>query len=1132
VIILSDDFNKNKQQEIDDFLNQFNEITEGLNIKSDDKKEEAISEFLTESEDQPQRMTRSERLKDEKQKKRDSNKLSAVGAGISGKIKSAASGLKNKSVENTTEDGNTEGSPSEAKSDMGGTRRKKKKYKLNIKKIIRNLFILGIVFCLIIGAWVASIIMKLPPINPDNIYSMLSESSVLYDDEENIIATVGSSETRTNVEYSDLPDHLVDAFISIEDKTFETHKGFNIIRIFGAIKDAMFNGGHIGGTSTITQQLARNIYLSSERSMERKIAEAYYTIIIEKELSKELIMEAYLNTINFGFDSYGVQTAAQSYFSKDVNELTLLESAALAALPKAPSDYALIKKLDPENVDPETHVIIHEGDDYTYVYNGDASARRRNQVLANMCEFGYITEEEKEAALAEDLLTHMNPNMRSLNEVSSYFADYVINEVINDYAELHNLKYAEAKEKIYSSGLRIHTTMDSDIQKILDEEFSNNSNFPKVANLSKDRNGNILGGNGKILLYDYNHYFNEDGTFTFADDEYKWLDNGDLMLYGGKRLNFYKTTVQGEIDISIEFKNMYTLEDNVFYSIQGGVILIPQQYKTRDDDGNCIISKELFESESYVNYIQKNENGAPYVTSGYYSLKQKVVQPQSAMVITDFETGQVKAMTGGRNTIGQKLYNRAVNPRQPGSSIKPIAVYGPALQQSYEVLQGGSTPVFETIDNAGNVVPNSYGKFWTAASVIDDAPLLFEGRIWPSNWYEGYKGLHTFRESVQQSVNVNAVKVLQQVGVQYSADFLEKVGVTSVVTSGEINDMNASALALGGMTSGISPLEMCGAYSVFVNEGTYVEPIVYTHVTNKNGETILENIPETEEVLDPGVAFIMTDILRTVVTESFGNKASIPNQPVAGKTGTTNDNYDIWFVGFTPQYTASVWIGNDVNIELSRGSDAACEVWGKVMKRVCASIPTESFPAQPSNVVSVQIDTKSGLIPTELSLLDERGTVRYEYFIAGTEPTETDNVHTYATACSYTGYLATPYCGSTYSRYGVMRPYGADPVVTDIVYEIPHYYCNLHNPDTSLYPTDPYYGMMYDDKLGWVQDPAFVAPEITDPIVTDDPLTMEDIMNGDQGTDQQPDPGIVTNPVTEPDPVIPPSEEQEAPDWL
>ncbi|MBQ9972660.1 MAG: transglycosylase domain-containing protein, partial [Firmicutes bacterium] len=552
---MSDDFNKNKQQEIDDFLNQFNEITEGLNIKSDDKKEEAISEFLTESEDQPQRMTRSERLKDEKQKKRDSNKLSAVGAGISGKIKSAASGLKDKSVERNTNDGNMEGSPSEAKSDMSGKRRKKKKYKLNIKKIIRNLFILGIVFCLIIGAWVASIIMKLPPINPDNIYSMLSESSVLYDDEENIIATVGSSETRTNVEYQDLPDHLVDAFISIEDKTFETHKGFNIIRIFGAIKDAMFNGGHIGGTSTITQQLARNIYLSSERSMERKIAEAYYTIIIEKELSKELIMEAYLNTINFGFDSYGVQTAAQSYFSKDVNELTLIESAALAALPKAPSDYALIKKLDPESVDPETHVIIHEGDDYTYVYNGDASARRRNQVLANMCEFGYITEEEKEAALAEDLLTHMNPNMRSLNEVSSYFADYVINEVINDYAELHNLKYAEAKEKIYSSGLRIHTTMDSDIQKILDEEFSYNSNFPKVANLSKDRNGNLLGGNGKILLYDYNHYFSEDGTFTFADDEYKWLDNGDLMLYGGKRLNFYKTTVQGEIDISIEFKN-------------------------------------------------------------------------------------------------------------------------------------------------------------------------------------------------------------------------------------------------------------------------------------------------------------------------------------------------------------------------------------------------------------------------------------------------------------------------------------------------------------------------------------------------------------------------------------------------
>lgn len=1129
MIILGNDFNKDKEREMSDILTEFDKITEGFTKNEEEIKEAAISDFLNSADESGTRRTRTERLHEEKEKKRSNN----VFSGISDKLRNFAAGAdspEGNDADNTTSDRN-ENTQNTSGTMATKTKRtkKKKKYRLNVKKLIRNIVLLGIVFVLLIGGWVASIIYKLPDINPDNIYAMLSESSVLYDDDGNIIATVGSSETRTNIEYADLPEDLVNAFIAIEDKTFETHKGFNIIRIFGAIKDAMFNGGHIGGTSTITQQLARNIYLSSERSLERKIAEAYYTVIIEKELSKELIMEAYLNTINFGFDSYGVQTAAQSYFSKDVDELTLLECASLAALPKAPTDYALIKKYNPDDVDPEKHVIIHQGDDYTYVYNGEASAGRRWQVLMNMCDQGYITEEERDAALAEDLLTHINPNMRSLNEVSSYFSDYVIEQVISDYAALNRLEYAEAREKIYTSGLRIHTTMDSDIQMILDEEYSKNTNFPTVANLRKDSAGNVISPTGKLLLYSYSNYFDENGTFTLHPDEYTWLENGDLMLYGGKRLNFYKTTVQGNIDISIEFKNMYTIEDGIFYSIQGGAILIPQQYKTRDDDGNAIISADLFTSEEHKGYIQTDENGNLFVTSGYYTLRQKVVQPQSAMVITDYKTGEVKAMTGGRNTSGQKLYNRAVNPRQPGSSIKPIAVYGPALQQSFEIMQGGSTPVFETFDNEGNPVGNSYGKYWTAASIIDDAPLKVEGKIWPSNWYVGYRGLHTMRESIQQSVNVNAVKVLQQVGVEYSADFLKKLGVTSLATSGEVNDLNLSALALGGMTTGISPLEMCGAYSVFINEGTYVEPIVYTHVTNKNGETILENTPHTETVMDEGVAFIMTDMLRTVVTESFGSRAAIPNQPVGGKTGTTNESYDIWFVGFTPQYTASVWIGNDVNLELSRGSDAACEVWGKVMKRVCANLPTESFPAQPENVVSVQIDTKSGLLPSALSTLDDRGTIRYEYFIKGTEPTEADNVHQSITACSYTGYIATPMCSATYARFGTMRPYVVDIEVSDLAYELPHYYCPLHNPDPLSYPIDPAY------MAGEGNGEGTLNPGIIDPTVTDTPPDDADLGENDgeySGDIIDSGEGTTDEPVVIPEHVTPPVEEQEAPDWL
>lgn len=1069
MIFLSDDYRKDKQEEINDFLAQFDEITGALNkndksddtddIKNELSKEEAIAEFLNDTDSRPKRKTRSERLAEEREQMKKDNMLVAAASAITDKASALTEKIKN--FRGSSKSENADGGVSQD-DDMTTKKTKKKKYKLNKKKFVKRIILFLFLICLLIGllgiGYVVKVIAQAPDINPDNIYTMLSESSVLYDQDGNIIATVGSDETRTNIEYSDLPKNLVNAVIAIEDKTFETHNGFNIIRIFGAIKEAIFSGEEISGTSTITQQLARNVYLTEQksvRSIERKIAEAYYSIIIERELSKDLIMEAYLNTIFLGFDSYGVQAAAQSYFSKDVHELDLIECAALASLPKAPDKFALIKKLNPEDVNPEKDIIVYTGDTYTYVYNGEASAARRELTLYNMCEFGFISEDERDAALADDLLSHINPNMRSLQEISSYSSDYAIEQVIADYAEAYNMEYADAKQKVYTSGLQIFTTIDTNMQKIVETEFENNENFPKVSNLKKDKNGNILGKNGKLLLYDYNNFFDENGRFTFAPGEYEWLPNGDLKLFSGNRLNFYKTTVQGEIDISVEFKNLYTIEEDVFYSIQGGVLLIPQQYKTRDDDGNAIIDADFFASEDYKNYIKKDADGNPYITSDYYTLKQKVVQPQSAMTITDYHTGHIKAMVGGRSTTGLQLYNRATNPRQPGSSIKPITVYGAALQQSLEIMQGGSTPAFVTTDNAGNEVGNSYGTYFTAASVIDDAPLMFEGRIWPKNWYTGYRGLYTFRTSVEQSVNVNAVKVLQQVGTTYAANFGEKLGITSILREGDVNDMNASALALGGMTNGISPLEIASAYGAYANGGTYVEPVIYTHVTNKHGEVILENNPRTEEVVDPGVAFIMTDILRSTVTSGLGSGASLSNQPVCGKTGTTTDNYDAWFVGFTPQYTAAVWIGNDVNIELSKGSAAATYVWKTIMSQVVADIPAGSYPSQPSNVISVEIDTKSGLLPSEISALDDRGTIRSEYFIRGTEPTETDNVHQYVEACAYTGYLATPSCPAKYMRFGVMRPYPADPEVGDIAYEAPHYYCPLHNPDPLLYPIQP-----------------------------------------------------------------------------
>jgi len=243
---------------------------------------------------------------------------------------------------------------------------------------------------------------------------------------------------------------------------------------------------------------------------------------------------------------------------------------------------------------------------------------------------------------------------------------------------------------------------------------------------------------------------------------------------------------------------------------------------------------------------------------------------------------------------------------------------------------------------------------WTAASVIDDAPLVLNNKLWPKNWYSGYRGLHTLRRSVEQSVNVNAVKVFNDLGATTSLAFLKKLGVTSVVESGSVNDMNPAALALGGMTNGISPLQMAAGYGTFANQGFYVKPVTYSTVTNKRGEILLENTAAKEQVMDRGVAYIMTDILRTTVTNGIAKAAAIGSHPVAGKTGTTTDNYDAWFVGMTPHYSAALWIGNDINLELSQGSVAAARLWSKIMKQVHSGLPQGSFP-KAENVVSVTV---------------------------------------------------------------------------------------------------------------------------------------------------------------------------------
>lgn len=918
---MSDKYNNNND-DINEFFAQFDRAAE--NHRPSDSYESGVS---------------GEKPASPRRSRSDSGKGSASRSGNGRKSSSPR-----KQNHNTEPSARTGKQRSRAASKKGNSAPKKSGKKFTPLKVA-GLLVLGVVMA--VGIYVGVIFTTAPKVDTDDIYSMLAQRSVMYDANGNEIENLYFSDgNRTVVEYDDIPENMVNAVVAIEDKKFWKHNGFNFIRMVGAIKDSVFGGGQISGTSTVTQQLARNVYLSeikSQRSLNRKISEMYCTIVLEKNLTKEEIMEAYLNTIYLGFNSYGVQAASQAYFSKDVQDLDVLECAALAALPQSPDTYALVKA-DYDNSNTSSLPTIATTETATYLYNGDITKDRRDTVIRNMGSENFISSEEMESALNDDLKNHMKVGVSSSAGMSSYFSDYAVAQLIDDIVSEYGVSEAEAQNMVYTGGLEIYTTLDSSIQAIVEEEFKDNSNFASVSNVRTNSSGDLLSDSGSILLYDYSHYFNDNDEFTLKSGEYSMGDDGSMKILAGKRLNIYETEVNGQPDVSIEFKGMYTKIDGAFYFIESGALSIPQGYKKVDGDGNVIISAQFF--SDYPEFFVKS--GDDYiVSSSNYSLKQKIRQPQAAITIMENATGEIKAMMGGRGATGKQLFNRATSPRQPGSSIKPIAIYGPALQMSYEYEKDNKTMSLDNSDGS------NWGKYITAGSVINDAPLRYNGRTWPKNFYSGYRGQMTFRKALQQSVNVCAVKIYQQIGSDYSASMLGKVGISTIDDEGEVNDLNPAALALGGMSNGISPLELTAAYATFPNGGVYKEPISYTKVLNSKGEVLFEKTAEGEQVYNEGVAWIMTDLLRTVVTQGIAGNASISSQPVGGKTGTTDNNYDIWFSGFTPQYSAALWMGNDVNIEVNAGSSKTAAFWSNIMGRVCQDIPRGSFREKPSNVVSV-----------------------------------------------------------------------------------------------------------------------------------------------------------------------------------
>ena len=683
-----------------------------------------------------------------------------------------------------------------------------KKPKRRSFRLTKGKVLLG-VLCLIVlslaGAFVYAY-QSVPSIDPDasSIYSNIDLSSIIYDAKGKEIDKLYYTEDREIVSIKDIPENTKNAFIAIEDKTFYKHHGLNYKRLVGAVLSKLTGrSDEISGTSTITQQLARNVFLAdikSERTLSRKLREMIYALKIEKAYSKDEILEAYLNTIYLGYGCYGIKAAAYTYFGKEVDELSLSESAALAALPQAPDTYALLK----DDKDENTTYMKKYG-----LYANELASERRDLVLDLMADQGYISSSKAKKA-KKKLADVLHPHIEKKPKELTYFTDYLTKEVANDLAGKYSMSPEKAEQLIHTGGLRIYSTIDQDIQNAINTEFSDDWNFP---------------------------------------------------------------------------------------------------------------------------YSEET--------------------PQAAMVVTEVGTGRIRAMVGGRNTSGQMLFNRATSPRQPGSSIKPLAVYSAALQKSEDYAKRGMTFPFVDygFDRQGVY---RWGNYITAGSTVIDERMFVDGELWPLNFSRNFSGYRTFRTALQQSINTCAVKIQLQVGADYSMEMLRKYGISTIAddASQPTNDYNPAALALGAMTYGATPLDMAIAYGTFPNGGIRNNPAAYTKVTDSKGKVLLEKEPEETRVLDEGVAFIMRDCLESVVSRGIAFNASIYGTQVGGKTGTTNDNYDYWFVGFTPKYSAALWIGTDHNTVMSGNSGIAALLWSRIMSRV-PDITEGEYPPQPDDVVSV-----------------------------------------------------------------------------------------------------------------------------------------------------------------------------------
>ena len=738
------------------------------------------------------------------------------------------------------------------------------------KAFLLCIVLVGIVAVIGVGIFAKRIIDNAPEVTPEDVKPQGYTTFVYADDGETEIERfVASGANRVYKSIDEIPVDLQHAFVAIEDERFYEHKGIDIKGLARAAVSTL--SGDMQGASTLTQQLIKNNifpnFVNEETfydKVERKIQEQFLALQIEKQMSKDEILEAYMNTINLGQNCLGVQSAAKRYFNKDVSELTLSECAVIAGITQSPG-----------NLNPVT--------------NPEKNAKRRDKVLKDMLDQGYITQEQYDEAKADDVYARIqtvNNNTEDSKTAYSYFVDALSEQVMKDLQEQLGYTETQAYNALYSGGLSIYSTQNLAMQKICDEEMNDDDNYPGLKEYGLD-----------YAL-----------TVTRADGTVENYSSGHIKKYA---------------------KEQHGKTQGLLYS-------------SRDD-------AEAMVAEWKSTIAQEGDT--------YDEVINITPQPQASVTIIDQTTGAIKAMVGGRGEKTTSLgLNRAYtgSTRQPGSTFKILAAYAPAIDTN--------TVTLSTVIN-------------------DENYTLKSGKV-----IKGGKGPITVKKAIALSRNSVAVQVSDMVTQELGFEYCEDFGISTLVKSREMEDGIytdiTQTLALGGLTDGVYNYELCGAYAAIANGGEYNTPTLYTKILDHDGNVLLEGSGEKRTVIKETTAALLTMAMEDVVTSGTGTACRLSNMPVAGKTGTTTSNKDLWFCGFTPYYTCAVWGGYDDNKECNSDTRFRFRIWKGIMERIHENLEYQEFD------IYDHVEKKTVCADTGLLVSSEYCTSTTEYFAIGDSPTE------------------------------------------------------------------------------------------------------------------------------------------------